>query len=156
MIHVRLTHEELALLRRGVERTLRVAKAPGARTPQLGAPVEVYARAERENGELVRRRAALRCFVAAVDGADGHWTITYHAGVVQPPRFLRARPGMVRHKPDPRGGDPLTDGDADYTSSLAAAAPGEPECVPESWERQVAKVAGRPAPQGRRPWRSTA
>lgn len=138
MIHVRLTHPELALLRRGTVNTMRVAKNAGARTPDLGQRVQAYAPAEyeRETRELVRRRQTLRCLVIAVTTEDGCWTITYRAGAIQPPRYLTARPGK-------RG---------DYTSDERYAMKDEPEVIPESWDRRVARVASAPPPADRRPW----
>lgn len=155
MIHARLTHEELRLLRRNVTRTVRVEKRPGGRTPQLGAQVQAYAPVVREHGEVVRKRETLRCVILAVESERGAWIVTYRAGSVEPARFLRARPGMVKLTPHPEGGDPIPDGDADYTTSIASAAHGEPECVPESWEREVARrakaIADDPV-RDRRPW----
>ena len=147
MIHARLTHEELRLLRRNVTRTIRVAKQPGKRTPQLGAQVQAYARAVVEDGEVVRKRETLRCVILEVKNQPGAWIVTYRAGTVEPARFLRARPGMVKLTPNPEGGDPIPDGDADYTTSTASAARGEPECVPESWERQVARTRDAGIPE---------
>ena len=138
MIHVRLTHQELALLRRGTTNTLRIAKNAGSRTPDLGQRVQAYAPAEyeRETRELVRRRQTLRCLVIDVTSESGCWTITYRAGAIQPPRFLTARPGK-------RG---------DYTSDERYAMKDEPEVIPESWDRRVARVAAAEPPVDRRPW----
>lgn len=148
MIHARVTNGELRFLRRGVTRTLAVEKRPGRRRPQIGAALLAYAPAtyEPELGRDGARvvdlpREEVRCRVTAVENGRGEWTVSYTVGSVEPARFLRARPGMVKLTPNPDGGDPIPDGDADYTTSVASAAHGEPECVPESWEREVTKQA---------------
>lgn len=153
MIYVRVTRQELALLRRNTIRTVMVAKRPGARTPEIDDALAAYSPAERdENAEITHKREVVRCVIATVTPAGAYWKVAYHAGSVEPPRFMRARPGAVRLTPNPKGGDPITDGDADYTTSRSAAMRGEPECVPESWDRRVARVASSEPPRDRRPW----
>lgn len=124
VIWVRLTHEELALLRRGQARQLKLRREPGSRTPGEGDPVRVYAAAVREDGAVVRKRATLRCRITLVQREESCWTVTYGQGQVAKPRFLTARPGK-------RG---------DYTTELRYAMKDEPECVPESWERREERV----------------
>lgn len=131
-----MTHEELALLRRGQARQMRVRVDPGAVTPAEDDAVRAYAVAERKDGAVVRRRAALRCRVVRVERGEAEWTVTYVPGAVGKPRFLTARPGK-------RG---------DYTTELRYAMRDEPEVVPESWDRHVARVARQPLPPDRRPW----
>lgn len=129
MIYVRLTHPELALLRRGTTNTMKVAKNAGSRTPDLGQRVQAYAPAEyeRDTRELVRRRQTLRCLIIDVTSESGWWTVTYRAGAIQPPRYLTARPGK-------RG---------DYTSEERYAMKDEPETVGPEVLEQYAKDAER-------------
>lgn len=124
MIHARLTHAELALLRKGSPREAVVEKTAGAHRPEPGQTVTAYARAEYEDGELVRRRQQVRCVIFTVEDEAGQWRCGYRPGATEKPRFLTARPGK-------RG---------DYTTEERYAMVDEPEAVPESWERQVARV----------------
>lgn len=140
MIWVRLTHEELSLLRRGQTRSVEVPLHAGGAAPGEDTPVRAYAVAERKDGAIVRRRAAVRCRVVAVERASSAWLVTYAPGAVGKPRFLTARPGK-------RG---------DYTADVRYAMRDEPECVPESWERRAERVArqtAQPPTPDRRPWR---
>ena len=142
MIHDRVDHLQIARLRSRTIGHLRVEKRPGVKTPQLGGPVEAYAPVERDDdGEVVKKRETLRCMIVEVASEPGAWIVTYRAGHVEPGRFLRARPGAVKLTPDPDGGDPIPDGDADYTTSTASAARGEPECVPKDVQAEYAAQA---------------
>lgn len=144
MIHVRLTREELGLLRKGAPRTHHVPKTAGARCPRPDVTrVGAYAPAEYEMQDgvrvRVRRREIVACLVTAVADDGSAWVVTFRPGSPDVPRFLAARSG--------RG---------DYTSELRLAMRDEPECVPESWERRVAKVATSPPPKSRKPWENAA
>ena len=146
MIHVRLTREELGMLRKGTVRQHRVPKTAGAHCPEPGVTrVSAYAPAEYERvdgrRERLQRRQTVACLVTAVMSQPDAWVVTFAPGSPDRPRFLMARSG--------RG---------DYTSELRLAMRDEPECVPESWERKLAATVERverPVSTGR-PWKRTA
>lgn len=137
MIHDRLSRLQLATLRRNTTRTLLIQKRPGIRTPEVDDALTAYAPAERDDdGQITHKRETVRCSITAVETVKrGWWKVTYRAGLVEPRRFLRARPGAVKLTRNPDG-TVTADGDADYTTSISSAARGEPECMPESWERE--------------------
>ncbi len=135
MIHDRLTHAELALLRKGSPRETIIQKTAGAHRPEPGQTVTAYAPAEREDGQIVRRRQQIRCVIFTVTDEPGRWRCGYRPGATERPRFLTARPGK-------RG---------DYTTEARYAMADEPECVPESYEAKLATDA-RSAEQIREDW----
>lgn len=158
MIHARFTHDELGAVRGNAPRQVTVAKRLGRRRPQLGAKVLAYAPKATTRRGVVLQRATVDCVVLAVEDTPGEWLVTFRRGIVEPSRFLRATPGAVKVTKNPVTGEVSTDGDADYTTSISSGARGEPECVPESWEREVARklrVTGEPLPE-RRPWKRKA
>ena len=139
MIYDRVDHLQVARLRSRTVGRVRVGKAAGAHRPDVDGSVTAYAPAVIEDGEVVKKREAIRCVIVEVEDAPGAWIVSYRAGVIERPRFLTARPGK-------RG---------DYTTDERYAMRDEPEAVPESWEREVARVArvtGEPLPD-RRPWK---
>lgn len=122
MIHVRMTHRELGLLRKKSIRSVNVPKGEGARRPQLDQAVIAYAPALRdEGGEVVKKREQLRCIIITVVDEPGRWVCEYLPGATEQHRYLTARPGK-------RG---------DYTTDERYAMKDEPEAIPESAEREV-------------------
>jgi len=136
VIHARLTHEELRLLRRKGIRQVVVEKTAGAHRPEPGHAVMAYAPVERDtDGQVVKKRERVRCVIVLVTDEPGRWVCEYLPGVTEKPRFLTARPGK-------RG---------DYTTEERYAMADEPECVPEQWEAKFAEDA-RSAEQIRDDW----
>lgn len=158
MRHARFTHNELGAIRGNAPRQISVPKRPGARRPELGTKIVAYARkvTDRRGEEIPR--ATVDCVIVAVEDQPAAWLVTFRRGVVEERILLRARPGAVKITINPRTGEVETDGDADYTTSTAAAAPGEPECIPEGIDRRarrVATVVAEPVVD-RRPWKTAA
>lgn len=126
--------------------------------PEPDQAVVAYAPAVVEDGVVVKKREAVRCVIVTVESVSRlEWEVTYRAGKVDRPTFMRARPGAVRITVDPRTGEVSTDGDGDYTTSRSAAMQDEPEVLTESWDRVVGRTARAieaDPPRDRRPWKN--
>jgi hypothetical protein len=130
-----VTEAQLTMLRKGAVQVVEIPArqpAPGARAPR--PPVTVGKSYGAQLAPFTRSK--MRVIVHGLELVGGVWRATVRAGDVEMPRFLTARPGR-------RG---------DYTTDEKYAMRDEPECVPESWERRAARLAGAPAPVDRRPW----
>ena len=158
MIHDRVDHLQIARLRSRTIGKARVQKHAGAHRPEVDDRVTAYAPAVVEDGEVVRKREAVRCVILTVESISRvEWEVTYRAGKIDRPVFMRARPGAVRITVDPRTGEVSTDGDGDYTTSRSAAMQDEPEVLTESWDRVVGRTARAieaDPPLDRRPWKT--
>lgn len=140
---IRTTHAELAMLRKGATRHLRLPArqpAPGAKRGK--APVRVdrtYTAYAPANGE--RGREDVRVTVVALAEEESEWVATVRAGVaVETPLFLASRsstlgkPGEVvgeaaAKSPEARG----------YTTDPARALTDEPECIPQELQERYAR-----------------
>lgn len=142
MKHARMTHDQLGAIRGNAPRQVAFPKQPGASRPVLGAKLIAYAPRiiDRKTGVVERERESVECVITIVEDEHDQWVVTYRCGGVDTRRLLRATPGAMKTTRHPDGSI-TTDGDGDYTTSLAAAAHGEPECVPESYQQQLDKDA---------------
>jgi hypothetical protein len=121
-----VTEAQLTMLRKGAVQIIEIPArqpAPGARAPR--PPVTVGKSYGAQLAPFTRSK--MRVIVHGLELAGGVWRATVKAGEIEKPRFLAARPGR-------RG---------DYVTDERYAMREEPECVPESWERTVARAAAR-------------
>lgn len=144
MIHDQVDHLQIARLRSRTIGKARVQKHAGAHRPEVDDRVTAYAPAVVEDGEVVRKREAIRCVVVQVENENGAWLVHYRAGGIERPVYLTARPGGRR---------------GDYTTDERFAMRDEPEVITESWDRFVGRVGRAIAadpPRDRRPWKQGA
>ena len=109
-----VTEGQLRLLRKGATLTVTIPADP-APFARPRPPVTIG----RSYGAQLApfTRSKLRVIAAAVQLDGDTWRVTIHAGDVEQPRFLKARPGGL---------------EGDYTSNVSKAARDEPEPVDEA------------------------